>query len=322
MSAKSPVVKAASAERPAQQRAAPVIAGVLQDYYRQMVQNEEGALAGVDAEALHDFRVALRRSRTLVKHFGDLFAPGAMARLRRDLAWLAKATSNCRDWDVFAGQAAEHIKKLPPPSPPLAAVLEKLVGNRRRLVRRQFRRALEAGRYQQLRKAWSALTPARAATDSGSDGLEAIAVGRLRAHARQVFHEARHIKPKSSMERLHTLRKECKELRYMLDAFHELLPGDTVQHQRKELRQMQDLLGALCDVDVQRGLLQQCREAWPAKADPAGPAWIGRLDRLLRQQRAVMKEACVKGARQFARKKNRQWYDQLGERGDEGAGIV
>ena len=99
--------------------AATVIAGILQDYYRQMVRNEAGALAGVDAEALHDFRVALRRSRTMVKHFGDLFAPAAMTRLRRDLAWLAKATSNCRDWDVFAEQIAVHLEGLPA-SPTLA----------------------------------------------------------------------------------------------------------------------------------------------------------------------------------------------------------
>ncbi len=301
--------------------AATVIAGILQGYYRQMVHNEAGALAGVDAEALHDFRVALRRSRTMVKHFGDLFAPAAMTRLRRDLAWLAKATGHCRDWDVFAEQIAVHLEQMSA-SPPLATTLVKVIAGRRRLARRQFKRALEAGRYQQLKGAWAALTPARASTDGGPADLTAVAGRRLRDHARQVFHEARHIKPKSSMDRLHTLRKDCKEMRYMLDAFQPILSGEAAQHQRKELRNMQDLLGALCDVDVQRGLLQQCRDIWPARADPAGPIWIAKLDRLLRKQRTAMKADCAKGARHFARKKNRQWYEQLGESSHAGTGGV
>src|SRR5204862_1088867 len=67
-----------------------------------IARNRDGAIAAIDTEFLHDLRVAVRRSRSLLRHAGgvvpeelrDCFAP--------ELAWLQGATSDARDFDVWS----------------------------------------------------------------------------------------------------------------------------------------------------------------------------------------------------------------------------
>jgi CHAD domain len=59
-----------------------------------------GTLEALDAEFLHDFRVALRRIRSAFRELQRLETGRALAALRTELGWLGRATGPRRDLDV------------------------------------------------------------------------------------------------------------------------------------------------------------------------------------------------------------------------------
>ena len=63
--------------------------------------NEAGLRADIDSEFLHDFRVAVRRSRSLIARMKSLIDPDALEHLRAGLSWLGGATGPVRDLDVY-----------------------------------------------------------------------------------------------------------------------------------------------------------------------------------------------------------------------------
>ena len=65
-----------------------------------MEMNAPAVEADLDPECLHDFRVAVRKARSLLGEMKRVFAPGVTRRLRADLGWLGKCTGPTRDLDV------------------------------------------------------------------------------------------------------------------------------------------------------------------------------------------------------------------------------
>ncbi|MBX6421399.1 MAG: CHAD domain-containing protein, partial [Nevskia sp.] len=66
-----------------------------------------------DGEALHDFRVALRRLRTAARAYGELAAELVPDKPRRKLKRLAADTNATRDAEVFAAWLQAQRKTLP-----------------------------------------------------------------------------------------------------------------------------------------------------------------------------------------------------------------
>ena len=59
-----------------------------------------GTIADVDSEFLHDFRVAVRRTRSLQRQLEPVFPPEPLAHFRSEFRWLQQATGPVRDLDV------------------------------------------------------------------------------------------------------------------------------------------------------------------------------------------------------------------------------
>ncbi len=65
-----------------------------------MDRNLPGVLADVDPEALHDFRVAVRRTRATLKLGRPALPDGVRDRWEPELKWLGTLTTPVRDLDV------------------------------------------------------------------------------------------------------------------------------------------------------------------------------------------------------------------------------
>src|SRR5262245_42857008 len=66
-----------------------------------MVANDPGMRADLDTEFLHDYRVSLRRTRSLLGQIKNVFPANAVTHFRTEFRWLARATSPKRDLDVL-----------------------------------------------------------------------------------------------------------------------------------------------------------------------------------------------------------------------------
>ena len=74
--------------------------------------NEPGLRADLDTEFLHDFRVAVRRTRSLLGQIRRVFPQHAVDHFTAEFSWLGKLTGPPRDMDVLMLALREHDSEL------------------------------------------------------------------------------------------------------------------------------------------------------------------------------------------------------------------
>jgi CHAD domain-containing protein len=258
------------------QRADAAAAAVLRRLLEVVQDNREGAIADVDAEFLHDFRVAVRRSRTVQRQLKGIFAPAELTRFRGEFRWLQQVTGDARDLDVYVLEF-DALRAIVPEA--MRADLDPLLGvlERRRLgARREMVRALRSERASRLLEDWGAMLEdlVERAVDDRSDAerpIGALAATRIHKVYRRMVRMGAAIGPASPPEAYHELRKMGKELRYLLELFGaRLYPDEVVKPMIKALKALQDVLGRHQDREVQVATLRSLRDE--VAAIPGGPA--------------------------------------------------
>jgi CHAD domain-containing protein len=249
-----------------------LLAAELTDFLRAIRDNLPGTIADIDTEFLHDVRVAVRRTRSLLK----LGRPALPARLREvwepRFKWLGDLTTPVRDLDVYQLGLPEMAGWLVAASPADLGPFETHLAARRAAERRTLLRGLRGARLRRLLDDWAEELAALAGS-AGGGTWSAGALARAdvaRAH-RRVVRGGAAISGSSPPEDLHVLRKRCKELRYALEMFAPVL-GDAAAGQAiRDLKRLQDVLGRFQDSEVQRTTLRAFARqmvADGARADP------------------------------------------------------
>lgn len=173
--------------------------------------NLEGTLDRRDAEYLHDLRVAVRRSRSVVKFGAGVLPDDERDHLRTELKWLGAQISLPRDLDVHLlgfEEMAEHVS-----DPAALTPFADLLREHHEQAHRDLAEALRSPRFDRLLDAWRATSRAK-----GADRPVGEVAGEVLAKAaRRVRQRGRAITADSPPEALHDLRKRAKELRYLLD---------------------------------------------------------------------------------------------------------
>jgi CHAD domain-containing protein/CYTH domain-containing protein len=208
-----------------------------------------------DAEALHDFRVAIRRLRSTVRAYPDLLdLPG---KDRRRLRKLARATGAARDGEVMIGWMEARRGGLSADGMPglewllarLRARQEKLDARLRDEVAHDFERE-----HRRLceRLAWY---PAHVRADSPREGprMGGVVAEGVAEHAEALRTALAAVRSIDDQERAHEGRIEAKRLRYLLEPFAD--DDAAVRAIVKQLKKLQDTLGEMHDAHVAAGLL-------------------------------------------------------------------
>jgi CHAD domain-containing protein len=203
--------------------------------------------AGGDPEALHDFRVALRRLRSHLRAYRDWHGVSRKAEGR--LKDLAGATGGGRNAEVSLEWLGPACKDLSRP-----AACEWL---RARLERE--RDAAYADVAADLGARWDAMAvylrrrlahPAEA----GSPSFAAVAAGRLRDHEARLKGRLARVKTLADQDPAHRARIEAKRLRYLVEPLRGAIPG--AAGAVRALAAFQDTLGIMHDRQVMIRLLQ------------------------------------------------------------------
>jgi CHAD domain-containing protein len=217
--------------------------------------NVAGTIRDVDTEFLHDLRIAVRRTRSALKLAGDVL-PGNLAHdFGGEFRWLGDATTPTRDLDVYLLALPQMIAGLVAGTADELEPFRAHLARRRAAAQRELARALRSGRFSRLTREW------RRALETASAGAGPPSAARLassriaRAH-RRVLRDGGAITATSAPERLHDLRKRCKELRYLLELFGSLYDPAARWQAARELKGLQDCLGEFQDTQVQRDELR------------------------------------------------------------------
>ncbi len=253
--------------------------------------NLEGLVADLDPEFLHDFRVAVRRTRSALAQIKGVFARPSLRRFRREFSWLGRVTGPVRDLDVYLLNLPGYRKDLPPDTRPGLAPLAEHLQRLKRDEHRKMVAALGSARYRRLIRGWKAFlsrpAPGRTTLPNAARPIREVASERIWRAYRKVIDRGRSIDVRTAPEKLHRLRIDCKKLRYLLEFFRSLYPANEVDRLVSALKKLQDNLGDYNDYVVQQATLESiAAEGDDSHRLPAETLLsVGRLlERLARKQ--------------------------------------
>ncbi|MBW2446492.1 MAG: CHAD domain-containing protein, partial [Deltaproteobacteria bacterium] len=251
-----------------------------------------------DAEALHDFRVAIRRTRSALRAWKPKLEKSVRKRDRRALRALQQATGAGRDAQVALEWLAAERDSLRPAHrlghdwlvERLDTRLGEALGHAREGVREAYQQFFD--RIVPRLEVVTIETHLRLGARPASFG-EALAE-RARAHAGEVTTLLARIGSVEDAAGGHAARVACKRLRYLVEPVRDHV--ESARNLVKRCKRLQDLLGDLNDAHVQRDELGTAIEAAAAErarrlhdlARSADDAGLGREAR--RSERAGLVE--------------------------------
>jgi CHAD domain-containing protein len=209
---------------------------------------------GSDDEAVHDLRVALRRTRTVLEVGRDVLGPFHADEVRRALRDVQRATGALRDEEVLLAL----IQSLGVDHPDVATWMEGRRARERRL-RRALVGLLRSGALDRGRHLLSALLAFRI-KPSRDKRVHKYARRAVEGARREV--ERRRGAAPDDPEALHRLRIAYKRLRYTVETFADVLSEDLTALAPAAAR-MQSRLGDLHDVDVGIVCVRRARALTP-----------------------------------------------------------
>ena len=271
------------------QRADEAAAAVLTRLQEVIEQNLPGTLADIDSEFLHDYRVALRKARTVLRELSGVFPRERLAALRGELKWLQAITGDRRDLDVYVLDFEELRALVPAEQQPELEPVKRVLSHRRGSAHKQMLKDLESRRARTAMKSWTTMLDylPRLSDDDRPDAartIDDVSSERIRFVYRRMLKMGSAITPASAPDAYHELRKQGKELRYLLELFGQPLHDPrVVKPMVKALKDLQDVLGRHQDRDIQakmlRGLADEVKaQTGGAQALMATGVLVQRLD--------------------------------------------
>jgi CHAD domain-containing protein len=237
-----------------------VIGDYLVEQCTVIIDSEAQLRAG--EEVVHTTRVAVRRLRSTLRVFAELFDPGEAGRLEEELVWWANLLGEVRDLDILSQRQAALLAEVPPELilGPVASTIQTELAARRKAAVDAMTDTLNSARYRKLVALihhWRADPPFTSVADSPSDALDP-AIKKAKKKARNRLATAVEVRQagEPSDEMLHRARKASKRYRYAVEAAAPIwgAKADKIVAQRKDL---QDLLGNYQDSIVSAAFLRE-----------------------------------------------------------------
>ena len=277
--------------------------------------NWQGTVDDVDPEFLHDLRVAVRRTRSVLAQGKRVLPPGVRDSYREEFAWLGAATGRARDLDVYVIEWDGYAAPLGPEATAALAPVLNHLRRQRRVEHATLASALRSPRYRTLMSAWHRWLDEPPGGGAGKDAGRAVgevaAARTARAQDRLVA-RGRSIGPDTPAEELHELRKDAKKLRYLLECFGGLYPPAPRKAFVQRLKALQDNLGEHQDCEVHVSELR-AMSAELHGAPGVGPATLVAMGQLTEHLERRRRSARDEFSERFAAYDTKQTRHALGE---------
>jgi CHAD domain-containing protein len=290
---------------------------ILEYQTRIMIQNERGLRQDWDVEFLHDFRVAIRRTRSILSQFKNAFLPDVLQRARQDFSTLSELTNPLRDLDVQLQRRPLYNKLLPPSLHPGLEKLDKFITKERQKEFSVFLKSLNGAVYRRIKKEWAVLLK-----NEDQETWKSLAAAQLPVKSLVCKLVMKKFKQMQKMEQkdwktaddetLHRLRIEGKKLRYLLEFFASLFPPQELSRILEQLKQLQDHLGRLNDLAVQQvKLLNHLQRKSSILHHPQTTAAIGALVAILHQEQTQLRDNLSNTIQPFFAPNHKKQYKKL-----------
>jgi len=299
---------------------------ILRYLFEIMKANEAGIKADIDTEYLHDYRIAIRRTRSALSQIRNVFPTKVTEHFKQEFRTLGQFTNQLRDLDVYLLSEGEFEARLP------EAMREDIVPlfDYLRLLRK---RALEeviegllSSEYVRAMNEWEEFlngpVPKKPVAGNAATPIVDLARNRIYKRYRRVIKDGDYILTHTRDELLHALRIECKKLRYLMEFFTSLFPIKKMTRLIKQLKKLQDNLGDFNDLSVQQEYLMHMAEQLPIDNSQSRKALVatGYLVENLGYKQKKVKANFADTFTEFASPANQKLFSQLFARKGKKAG--
>jgi len=271
----------------------------------------------LDTEFLHDFRVAIRRTRSALGQIKSVFPQETTGRFKKDFAFVGKLSNQLRDLDVYLLKEDTYKAMLPlvlrDDISPLFSYLRK----KRSKALKKVIRGLESKKIALILQDWESFLhePQQNLLTASNADLPIIRLARKRIYKqyRSIVKAGNLILEKTEDEKLHALRIECKKLRYLMEFFSSMFARQTIDTLIEQLKKLQDNLGDFNDLCVQQDYLLDIAGEMPA-TDPNSKKVllvIGSLIGTLDRNKQIVKNAFAETYTDFTAPPNKRLFQDL-----------
>jgi CHAD domain-containing protein len=247
---------------------------------RSLVAHEAGTRLAVDAENLHQLRVASRRVRAFLRVARELVDAGWAAELNAALRTFGQASGDARDLDVLLEHLQREAPTLGAPDSEAALQLTRMLERDRDELQSHLEATLDSREHRALLEQLA--LPVEAAAEPSERTLADLASRELRRLVAQV----RALGKAPAEEKLHELRIRVKRVRYAAE-LGGLRGGGRTARVIEAATSLQDILGGHQDAVVAE---QRIRGLAQRSDDPGVAFAAGRLAERQRQRRDALQQ--------------------------------
>jgi CHAD domain-containing protein len=259
-------------------------------------------------DAVHQYRVAARRLRSVLQAFEPLVDP-AWARLTRDeLGWIASVLSQARDREVLEARLVEAVRNLPIDVDGAGALvtIQRHLDDELDAANATIDEVMASARYRDLMRALHAAAAAPPTSDEALGKASKVLPPLVEARWKKLRKDAErlHDELEGYDDHWHRARKSAKKARYTVEACVPVF-GGPAKKLAKQLEAVTELLGEHQDASIAASLMQQL------STKSRGARATFAMGVLFAQQREQVRRCRVEFIRVWPRVSHREWRKWL-----------
>jgi CHAD domain-containing protein len=275
-------------------------------------QSEAGIIEDIDTEFLHDYRVGIRKIRSVIGLVQGAYSKEDTKQLKAVWGDYARATNRLRDLDVYLLNEVKLRAQLPKE---LQSGLDRMFADfraERRTALNRVRKRLKSPEYMKsMAQQFEWLEHSKRSTGARSDfAIGTVVVKEIRKHYKLIRSLGMAITDATPDAEVHELRIECKKLRYLLELFASLFSAKEMRYILRRLRGLQTVLGDFNDYSVQRETMLQYLDGLQ-DPDKYTAAAVGSLISVLHDKQLYARVHVSDKFKQFCNGKMKQRVNQL-----------
>lgn len=232
---------------------------ILEVQLEELTNSIDGVITDKDAEFLHVFRVAIRRSRSALGQLKGVLSRSLEGYFLGEMKWVGTMTTPCRDLDVFIHEMKDHLNNSSLKGLVNLNLLFKELDKERINAHQTVLDCLKSDRFKQLLSNWEILTkyPQHHLPEcpNAKMPIKELSAKRILKIYQKMVTSGSKLGNNPSADKMHNLRINGKKLRYLLEFFRSLYPKQQTDSLISELKDFQDILGGNQDMAVQKGRL-------------------------------------------------------------------
>lgn len=289
---------------------------ILRELLQTIRASEEGIKADTDIEFLHEYRVAVRRTRSALSQIRRVFPPEQIRYYRQEFGNLGRRTNELRTLDVFLSMELDYRGRLPVDLSDDISPLFELLNLRRSEALAKVVAELESESYGRFMNEWERFVHQPIGQNHPRNAREPIiklARKRIRRQYQAILERGALTLHHPDDDLLHALRIECKKLRYLLEFFAELFRPEETIPPLKQLKRLQENLGAVSDLGDQRDYLYSIAEVLDMERAQTRRTLlaIGILIETVDREQQAMRADFAKSFKRFSAPRHQQQFQNM-----------